>query len=178
MWRGMTCIHQLIPSRLMLTHQYAHSIICGLFWVWLQACCARFNVESRCSYGNEQIQVKQIRWMRDRWRRGRVGNARVEKYVLRERVSGQVDWELEISCQTQDLCRWVWKVPVCLPALCSTSFHSSAFFSLSLDGIDVNRWWQISPPLLPCSITQGIKIKRIWQVPKPMPGVSQWSKTA
>lgn len=127
----MTCIHQLIPSRLMLTHQYAHSIICGLFWVWLQACCARFNVESRCSYGNEQIQVKQIRWTRDRWRRGRVGNARVEKYVLRERVSGQVDWELEISCQTQDLCRWVWKVPVCLPALCSTSFHSSAFFSLS-----------------------------------------------
>lgn len=98
-----------------------------------------------CSYGNEQIQVKQIRWIwgRDRCRRGRVGRAHVEKYVLRERVSGQVDRELEISCQTQDLCSRVWKVPVCLPAL-PLYLSLPPSLCLSPDGIDVNRWRPIS----------------------------------
>lgn len=109
---------------------------------------------------------------RDSWRRGRVGSAHVEKYVLRERMSGQVDWELEISCQTQDLCSRVWKVPVCLPALHFTSFTPSLFSSaFSLDGIDVNRWWPISPLLLPCSISQGTIVKEMWRLPEPMQSV-------
>lgn len=98
---------------------------------------------------------------RDRWRCGRVGGARVEKYVLRERMSGQVDWELEISCQTQDLCSRVWKVPVCLQAPHSSFLIHSLFFSapFSLDGIDVNRWRLISSPLLPLIPLSGHQIE-------------------
>lgn len=131
----MTRISPLIPPPppLMFTHRYDQisisaflCLITGVFcFGWCGGC---------CSYGNEQIQVKQIRWIwgRDRCRRGRVGRAHVEKYVLRERVSGQVDRELEISCQTQDLCSRVWKVPVCLPAL---PLYLSPSFALSLS------WW-------------------------------------
>lgn len=117
-----------------------------------------------CSYGNEQIQVHRSGGCeRDRWRCGRVARARVDRYVLWQRVSGQVDSELTIDCQIQDLCRRVWKVPVCLVALPSASF-SLPFFSASfcLEDIVANRWWPLSP-----RPPAGIKILEIWRVLTP-----------
>lgn len=117
-----------------------------------------------CSYGNEQIQVHRSGGCeRDRWRCGRVARARVDRYVLWQRVSGQVDSELTIDCQIQDLCRRVWKVPVCLVALPSASL-SLPFLSASfcLEAIVANRWWPRS--LRPSA---GIKILEIWRVSTP-----------
>lgn len=154
----MTCIHPLIPTT------DVHSSLRS----YLDLCVFVFNY--RCVLLVWRL-LQLWQWtntsqtdpvvLRDRWRRGRVVSTCVEKYVLLERMSGQVDWGLEISCQTQDLCSRVWKVPVCLPAPHSTSFTPPFFFSASfcLDGIDVSRWWPISPTMLPSAITQGTKTK-------------------
>lgn len=148
---GMTCIHPLIPlPRLMFIHHYIHISICiflclitGVFYAVsaeVVAAMAMNKYKSNRSDGSGR---------ETDGRHGGVGSVRVEKYMLQERMSGQVDWELEISCQTQDLCSRVWKVPVCLPALCSTSPNPALFFSASffIDGLEVSRWWPVSPPL-------------------------------
>ena len=137
------------PPQLMFTHHYNHISICilclitGVFYaVSAEAVAAMAMDKYKSNRSNGSGRETDVR-------HGRVGSVRVEKYMLQERMSGQVDWELEISCQTQDLCSRVWKVPVCLPALCSTSPSPALFFSASFstDGLEVSRWWPISPPL-------------------------------
>lgn len=152
------CDHISIPVFLCLITGVFHSVS-----VEAAAAMAMNKYKSNRSGGSE----------RDRLKCGSVSSTRVENYVLRQRMSGQVDWELEIGCQTQDLCSRVWKVPVCLPALYSTPFTPSLFFSasFSLDGINVNRWWPVSPLLLPCSISQGNDMKEISGVPEPMQSI-------
>lgn len=143
----MTCIHPLIPSTDI--HSSLRSCL-GLL-------CLMTGMFSSVS-----AQVAAAMAI-NKYKSNRSGGsvARVEKYVLWERMSGQVDWELEISCQTQDLCSRVWKVPVCPQALLSSFLISLLFLStqFSLDTIDVNRWWLISPPLLPLIHLSGHQIE-------------------
>lgn len=111
-----------------------------------------------CSYGNEQIQIKQTRWIGETDWDARC--ARAEKYVLRQWMSGQVDWELQIGCQ-KGFMQSSLESPCLPPGTPLYLFHSFTLLlcRFFLDGIHVNRWWPVSPPLLPYSISQGNKIK-------------------
>lgn len=115
----MARIHRLIPPRwcslIILIVSAFSCLITGVFGsvsAEAAAAMAMNKYKSNRSGGCE----------RDRWRRE--GGRRWVRGALRAAgecvcVSGQVDWGLERSCQTQDLCQRVWKVPVCLLALYS-----------------------------------------------------------
>lgn len=130
----------------MLTHRHdlilASAFLCLLTGMRSSGC---------CSYGNKQIRVKQIRWIWERRIGGRVARASVEEYVRQERMSGQVDWELEISCQTLEFMPSSLESPRLPPGtqlFLSNSFTLFLCTIFPLDGIEVSRRRLISPPLL------------------------------
>lgn len=114
----------------MFTHQNHHHHHSFDFSVLITGVVGLVRSGGRRSYGDEQNTKSNTSGGSegDKWGRGRLGGATGARFLLRQHMSGQVDGELKTGCQTQDLCRRAWKVPLLLSAPRHLAHSLSLFF--------------------------------------------------
>lgn len=136
------CIYLLI-----LFHDVHSSVQLRLcYWV---SRCAQPRISAHCSYDNKQIPVKELRWIRVRevggWAAHMWRNIACSLSVCQDRLPQSKRFAVKLRIYAVESGKSL--SPSRHVLFFCTSFLIPSHFLLHCFGINVSRWWGISPPL-------------------------------